>query len=304
MRPRHVLSGAALAGGAAYLALRRRLAPAPTALHPVLAGAPLLVAHRGGAGLAPENTLEAFRRAAAWWRADMVELDVRASADGHCVVIHDPTVERTTDGSGAVAELTLAELRRLDAGHRFTPDGGVTWPFRGQGLRIPTLDEVLEALPRTPITVEVKAGAAQRPFLEAVHRHDAVDRVVAAGMYERDRTLFSAWPGAVSASTEQVRRFCVGHWCRLGALACPRVDVVQVPERRGRLRIVTPRFVRDLHRRGIQVHVWTVNDPAAMRRLLAWGVDGIITDRPDVAADVLREVGGRPAPPGPPGGQG
>ncbi|MEX2611403.1 MAG: glycerophosphodiester phosphodiesterase [Gemmatimonadota bacterium] len=302
MKLRYVLSAGALAGGA-YLAARRRLAPPPAALHPVLAGAPLLVAHRGGAGLAPENTLEACRRADAWWRADMVELDVHASADGHCVVIHDPIVERTTDGAGAVAEMTLAELRALDAGYRFTRDGGATFPFRGQGLTIPTLDEVLEALPRMRLIVEVKAGGAQRPFMDAVRRHDAVDRVVAAGMYERDRTHFGAWTGAVSASTEQVRRFLAAHWCRAGVLASPAVHVVQVPEYHGRLRIVTARFVEELHRRGIQVHVWTVNEEAAMRRLLAWGVDGLITDRPDVAAALLGELHGRPAPPGPPPGE-
>ncbi|MEJ2679856.1 MAG: glycerophosphodiester phosphodiesterase family protein, partial [Gemmatimonadota bacterium] len=121
----------------------------------VLAGGPLLIAHRGGAGLAPENTMAAFRQAVDRWPVDMMELDVHATADGHCVVIHDPTVDRTTNGQGVVAALSLAELQTLDAGYRFELDG--EQPFRDRGVRIPTLDEVLDALPDMRLTIEVKA---------------------------------------------------------------------------------------------------------------------------------------------------
>ena len=113
----------------------------------VLRGGPLLIAHRGGSLLRPENTLNAFESAAADWQADMLEFDVRATRAGHCVVIHDPTLERTTNGTGHVAAHTLAQLRELDAGYRFTADGGRTYPFRDCGIRIPTIDEVLERLP-------------------------------------------------------------------------------------------------------------------------------------------------------------
>src|SRR5262245_46925820 len=121
-------------------------------LHPVLAGGPLLIAHRGGSGLAPENTMAAFTRAVELWQPDMFELDVHASADGACVVIHDPTIDRTTNGAGPVASRSLAELQSYDAGYRFTADGGRTFPFRNQGVRIPTLDEVLSAFPDLRIT--------------------------------------------------------------------------------------------------------------------------------------------------------
>ena len=271
----------------------RPLVPPP---HPALAGAPHLVAHRGGAGLAPENTLVAFRQAVEVWGADMLELDVHASADGHCVVIHDPTVDRTTDGTGAVARLPLAELRRLDAGYRFTPDGGASFPFRGRGVRIPTIEEVLEALPDVRLIVEVKAGAAQRPLFAALRRYGAEQRVIVAAMRLRDRTRFRGYPGPVSASAAACRLFLLLHRLRLSWLWAPRAHVANLPLAwRGR-RLVTRRLVRDLHRRGLAVQVWTVDDPAEMHRLLDWGVDGIVTDRPDRLAEVLAERGLRDPP--------
>ncbi|HEX6134551.1 MAG TPA: glycerophosphodiester phosphodiesterase [Longimicrobiales bacterium] len=266
--------------------------------HSVLAGAPLLIAHRGGSGLAPENTLNAFVNGARRWAADMIELDVRASADGHCVIMHDATVDRTTDGSGAVAAKTLAELRALDAGFHFTADGGRTFPFRGQGVTVPTIDEVLEALPATRLTVEVKSAAAQTPLFAAIRRFNASGRVIAAGMYDRDRTLFGTYDGAISGSLEELKPFWLRHRLRLGWLKRPPADVVQIPEIWEGRRLVTPRFVRDLRRHGVPLHVWTVNDPADMHRLLDWGVSGILSDRPDILGRVLHERVGRPLAPG------
>ena len=266
--------------------------------HDVLAGAPLLIAHRGGSALAPENTLTAFRSAAVIWSADMIELDVRASADGHCVVIHDETVDRTTNGTGTVAGKTLPELQALDAGYRFTRDGGATYPFRGRGVTIATFDEVLAALPRMRFTVEVKAGAAQTPLFAAIEKHGATERVIAAGMHARDRKQFRNYRGAISASMETMRRFYALHRCGLGRFVSPHVDVVHAPEMYGALRIVTPRFVRDLLAHDVPVYVWTVDDPADMRRLLSWGVEGILSDRPDVLGRVLHEDYGRPLAPG------
>jgi glycerophosphoryl diester phosphodiesterase len=265
--------------------------------HVVLDGAPLLIAHRGGSGLAPENTLAAFLEGAGTWGADMIELDVHASADGHCVVFHDDTVDRTTDGSGPVAGMTLTQLRELDAGYRFTRDG-VSYPYRGRGVGISTFDEVLEALPTMRFTVEVKVGAAQAPLFAAIRRHDATHRVIAAGMNDRDRTQFSGYRGAVSASAEELRRFYFRYRMGLGRFFPPRADVVQVPEEWGDRRIVTPGFVRALRARGIPVHVWTVDARADMKRLLEWGVEGIVTDRPDVLGMLLHEEYGRPLSPG------
>jgi glycerophosphoryl diester phosphodiesterase len=265
---------------------------------PVLAGGPLLIAHRGGAGLAPENTMAAFTRAVQLWAPDMFELDVHASADGACVVIHDPTIDRTTNGAGSVAALTVAELQSYDAGYRFTPDGGKTFPFRGQDVRIPTIDEVLAAFPRMRITVEIKTAAAQKPLFAALERAQAQDRVIAAGEFRRYRTEFGAWKGCVSASREDAIPFLALHSLKLSRLARMNAHVVQTCERLGKRQILSPSLIRALHARNILVHVWTVNERADMERLLDWGVDGIITDRPDRLSEVLHERVGRPLPPG------
>ncbi|MFW6078402.1 MAG: glycerophosphodiester phosphodiesterase [Gemmatimonadota bacterium] len=261
------------------------------------AGGPKLVAHRGGAGLVPENTLLAFRSAVEDWASDMIELDLRATSDGHCVVLHDPTVDRTTDGTGEVAAMTLREVRRLDAGYRFTPDGGRSFPFRGRGVRVPTIDEVFEALPSTPLILEVKARGAQPPLFEAIRRHGAEARVALASEAGADWSIASDYAGLVCASATALRRFYKLHRLRLARLWAPDVAVASVPEHWGERRIVTPRFIRDLHTHAIPVHVWTVDDTDDMHRLLDWGVDGLITDRPDRLADVLSDRTGRRSPP-------
>jgi glycerophosphoryl diester phosphodiesterase len=266
--------------------------------HSVLAGAPLLIAHRGGSGLAPENTLPAFLNGVTRWAADMVELDVHASADGRCVVMHDALLDRTTDGSGPIAAMTFAELRGLDAGYRFTPDEGRTFPFRGRGVTVPTIEEVLEALPSTRITIEVKAAAAQEPLFAAIRRFNARDRVIPAGMYDRNRSLFRTWDGASSGSLEELTPFYLRHRLGLGWWKAPPCDVVQIPEVWQGRRLVTPRLARDLRRHGIPLHVWTVNEPADMHRLLDWGIEGLLSDRPDILGRVLHERVGRPLAPG------
>lgn len=290
------LAGAA-AGAAIAVALRRRPQGRPGATHPVLAGGPLLIAHRGGAELAPENTLPAFRQAIDAWAADMVELDVRATADGRCVVLHDPTVDRTTDGTGPVREMTFAALRRLDAGYRFTPDGGRTFPFRGRGVRVPTIEEVLAALPHARMTVEVKVGQAQRPLFDAIRSAGAEDRVLIAAEADESRTEFDRYRGPKSASASELRRLIILHRFHAGAFWPVRSDAAQMPETWNGRRVLTPALVRELHRHDVAVHVWTVNDPGDMERLLDWGVDGLVTDRPDRLARVLSDRYGRsPAP--------
>lgn len=274
-----------------------RSLPRPRPGHPYLAGAPLLVAHRGGSRLAPENTMHAFRDAVDRWGADMLELDVHLTSDGEVVVLHDDTVDRTTNGSGAVARLTWGEVSRLDAGYRFEEASG-EFPFRGRGMGIPRLAEVLDAFPGMRLNVEVKAARAARPLVELIRAHGAEARVLVAAADEGDRRDARGYPGPWGASAGQLRRFWLLHNTPLGALYTPRCDVLQVPPMHAGRAVVTPAFVREAHRRNLPVHVWTVDEPAEMRRLLTLGVDAIQSDRPDLLARVLVDDRGRPPPPG------
>jgi glycerophosphoryl diester phosphodiesterase len=258
----------------------------------------MLVAHRGGSKIAPENTMVAFRRAVEWWGADMLELDVRLTRDGHVVVIHDETLDRTTDGEGPVAARTLDEIRDLDAGYRFEgPDGGLS--FRGTGVVVPTFEEVLAAFPDTRINVESKESRAAAPLVEVIRRHRAEHRVLVAAEVEGSRKGARGYVGPWGASRYQVLWFWALHRLPGSGPYLPRADVFQVPELWKGMRIVSQAFVRAAHRRNIPVQVWTVDDAESMKRLLAWGVDGIQSDRLDVLARVLTEVTGRPPPPGP-----
>ena len=268
--------------------------------HAFCGGAPLLIAHRGGAGLRPENTLAAFVHAATAWDADMLETDVRLTADGKVVVLHDATVDRTTDGSGTIAEMRWEEARGLDAGCRFRdPEGGT--PFAGRGLRLPLFSEVLEELPAMRIMVEPKAPEAARPLVDVIRSHGAGHRVLIGAERERTRRNARGYSGPWGASRAQVLPFWLLHrFPFAGALTVPSADLLQLPERSGPWRVVTPRVVRAAHRANLPVHVWTIDDMDDMRRLLAWGVDGIQTDRPDLLAKVLSEVAGRPPPSGAP----
>lgn len=267
---------------------------------PYLAGAPLLIAHRGGSALAPENTLEAFGQAADWWGADILEIDVQPTRDGEVVVLHDPTVDRTTDGSGSPTEFTLAEIRSLDAGYRYSPDGGASFPWRGRGVRIPTLAEVLESFPAHRINVEIKDARAAAEAREVVAAAHAERRVLLAAGRRSDRLAAGRYPGSRSAAEEELRVFYLLHRLHLARLYRPPVDAFQLPFRhRGRV-IPTADFVRDAHRLNLAVHAWTVDEIEDMQLLLRSGVDGIITDRPDRLALVLHHELGRPLPPGPP----
>lgn len=264
--------------------------------HPYLAGAPLHFAHRGGAALAPENTMEAFRSAVDDWGADVLELDVHRTRDGELVVIHDPTVDRTTGGSGAISRMDWAEVRELDAGHHFTDPGG-DHSFRGRGVHVPRLEELLEALPDTRLNIDAKGPDAARPLMEMVLRHGAEHRVLLASEHEAGRADRMGYVGPVSATRRQLTRFYVLHRLPGGGPYTPRTDALQAPYEWDGRQVTTPRFIREAHRRNLPVHVWTIDDPVLMRTLLRWGADAIQTDRPDLLARVLHEETGRPLPP-------
>ncbi|MCS7221334.1 MAG: glycerophosphodiester phosphodiesterase [Anaerolineae bacterium] len=254
---------------------------------------PLNMAHRGGAALAPENTMLAFQNALALG-ADVLELDVRASRDGELVVIHDETVDRTTDGTGKVTEMTLAQLQALDAGYRYSPDNGHSFPYRGRGIKIPTLREVLTAFPEARVNIEIKqvTPPIEETVARLIEEMGAQDRVLVVasddGVIKRFRRLM---PGiATGASAGEVQSFYLLQRFGLGAFYRPVANALQVPDRSGEIQVVTPRFVAAAHAQGMKVHVWTINTPDRMRQLLQMGVDGIITDRPDLLRQVMAEV--------------
>ena len=262
--------------------------------HPFFAGAPLLMAHRGGSKLAPENTIDAFRHAVHDWGADVLEMDVRLTSDGQVVVIHDPTLDRTTNGSGAVSSTSWAEVRDLDAGHHFVDLLGQK-SHRGRGVRVPLFSEVLETFPNTRVNVESKVAEAAGPLIRVIADFEAERRVLVAAEFESTRNDARGYTGPWGAARSHVAPFWITH--RIPGAShwyVPKVDAFQVPEVSGPLRIVTPRFIEAAHRLNIPVHVWTIDDAADMKRLLDWGVDGIQSDRPDVLADVLSEVYGHP----------
>ena len=236
---------------------------------------PLVYAHRGGAALAPENTMAAFANGLAVG-ADGLELDVHLSRDGVVVVHHDDTVDRTTAGHGAVASMTALELARLD---------------------VPALADVLARFQEARVVVEMKTNSRElaSAVVDVVRRADAVDRVCLGAFGQRVLNAARALEPAIatSAAREEVRWALYRSWVRRPSYGAPYAGF-QVPERAGTTQIVSRRFVDVAHRAGLGVHVWTVNDEHDARRLLSWGVDALITDRPDLMVRTVREIPGVP----------
>lgn len=252
-----------------------------TTLHPFLdAPTPLAFAHRGGAADGLENTLSAFRQA-----VDLgyryLETDVHLTGDGRLVAFHDETLDRVTDGSGPIAELPWETVRRARV-------GGME--------RVPLFADLLEALPGARWNIDVKAPAALEPLLESVEAHAAWDRVCVGSFDEALVARAQRLAGArlaTSLGTAGVRALRLRSWGMPVGVRRSAV-CVQVPVRHGRLRVVDAAFVRAAHRRGLQVHVWTVNDRAQMGALLDLGVDGIMTDHTETLREVLTERGAWP----------
>lgn len=254
---------------------------------------PVNLAHRGASARWPENTLEAFRAAAGSSTCGL-ELDVHVTRDGTVVVVHDDTVNRTTNGSGAVREMSLAEVRALDAGYRFTSDGGHSYPYRGLEHRVPTLEEVFRRFPSSAINIDIKEAlpGAEDAVMRVIEGCGAERRALVAsqkhGVVRRFRRL-SGGRVSTSASKLEIGVFYFLSRLRLQRLLRPAYDALQVPVTHRGIRIVTPRFVAAAHERGVRVDVWTIDDPGEMRRLLDLGVDVIMTNRPELLEQVLQE---------------
>lgn len=278
---------AAVAGIVASLAFRKGGARVARS------GWPANMAHRGASARAPENTIEAFRIAVESG-AGGLELDVHMTRDGHIVVIHDDTVDRTTDGSGVVQEMRLDEIRALDAGYRFSPDDGLSHPYRERGLRVPTLAEMYRSFPEMCVNIEVKEDQAgvEETVLQVIEDAAAGDRtIVASGIHtvvDRFRRV-SGERIPTAASRWEIWWFFVFARLHVESLLRPAYVALQVPPRHRGIPLVTSRFIAAARNRGLRVDVWTINDPSVMRWLLDLGADTIMTDRPEKLAEILRE---------------
>ena len=266
--------------------------------HPFLSLArPIVFGHRGASGERPENTLISFEHALAQG-ADVLETDVHLTRDGEVVALHDSDVERTTDGVGDVAALSWAELSQLDAGHRFEAADGST-PFRGRGVSVPRLEEVLARFPQARFNIELKRGDARLvgAVLDQLRRarreelsllaaeQDDTMQLLRAAVRERDSRV------ALGASVADVLGFVRAAIERGTPPAGPMA--LQIPAEFLGRPLVTPELVSFAHAHGVQVHVWTVNEPAEMRRLIALGVDGLMSDYPGrlrAVVDATRDV--------------
>ena len=230
---------------------------------------PLVYAHRGGAALRPENTIEAFDHGLSCG-ADGLEFDVHLSRDNVVVVHHDDTLDRTTTGRGRLADRTASELAALN---------------------VPTLAQVLERYPSIPIIVEVKVDgvAVVRRVIDELRQHAAIDRASLGSFYSRPLIEARQYEPRLrtGASKEETRWALYRSWVGWPLPTVPYHEF-QVPERSGLTTIVSPGFVRYAHGAKLPVKVWTVNEEDDMRRLLDWGVDALITDRPDLAVRVVR----------------
>lgn len=218
--------------------------------------------------------------------ADGIECDVHLSGDGVPVVIHDRTLDRTTNATGPVSALTAAELARVDAGYHFACDGA--FPFRGRGIGVSPLEGLLRKHVTATI-IELKQGEPQlaRAVAAVIRRTDAVDRVCVGSFHRLALQIIRAEAPdiATSACEPEARWTLYKSWLRLPAIGKKPYVAFQVPERAGTLRVVSPAFVRQVHREHATVQVWVVDRPEDVRRLFEWGVDGVISDRPDVAVE-------------------
>jgi glycerophosphoryl diester phosphodiesterase len=244
-------------------------------------------------------------------------MDVHLSSDGHVVVLHDETVDRTTNGTGSVEDLTLAEIKRLDAAHWFVEGPGTTHDadakdyklrgiatgarkppkgFTANDFTIPTLDEVLRAFPDVLINVELKpttrmSGRLEQAVATLLAQYERTDDVIVVSFNDQSVELFKALAPDVhtATATGQAAAFWTSSQGPLPGAPNPRYVALQVPETLSGITVVTEDFVADAHANAFAVHVWTINDEAQMRRLLDWGVDGVMTDRPTLLEKILRK---------------
>lgn len=254
-------------------------------MHSFFDGGPLVFAHRGASLEAPANTEPAFRRALELG-AHGLEVDVRASRDGVAVAFHDATLEGQTDGSGPVAARSFAELSALEAGHRWSPDGGRTFPYRGRGVRVNRVESLLRDFPGVRFIFHIKSAHAGAPARRAIEAAGARERVLVAAEWRHRLRAFRDYTGLRGATTEEATPFVLA--CALGLSPRARRPFLAPPRRFG-IPVLGRRFVARAHAAGQPVVAWVINEDDAIRQCLRWGVDAIETDRVAAALKRIRE---------------
>lgn len=254
---------------------------------------PLVIAHQGGDGIWPGDTLFAYENAVNIG-ADVLEMDAHLTKDGQIVLMHDEKVDRTTNGTGLIEDMTLDQLKQLDAAYKWSNDGGKTFPYRGRGIQVPTLEELFRKLPQMRYVIEIKLTEhpIDKPLCELIRKYNMQDKVVIASFHDQAMQNFriTCPEVATSASRGEVTRFVLLGKIFLSGLIAPKYESIQPPydpKESLNIPIMTKRFIREAHAKNLAVEPWTVDDPALMEQYIEWGVDGIMTDRPDLLVKIL-----------------
>jgi glycerophosphoryl diester phosphodiesterase len=254
---------------------------------------PLIIAHGGGQGLHPANTLAAFSHSVTS-HCDALEMDLRLTKDAALVTHHDETIDRTSDGTGPVVAMTLAELRERNFGHHFMDPTGAQ-PYRDHPARLAALEELFQAFPKMPMIVELKDrgtnGARAAAVLAGlIERYQRAPLTIVASFDDATLAEFqrvSAGTAFTAAPLNRTKAFVILSRLHLDWFAPQGNQALQIPVEKYGYRLDFPRLLSSAHRRNLAVHYWTINDPAEMRRLVLLGADGIMTDRPDLLRQVL-----------------
>lgn len=249
-----------------------------------------VIAHRGFSGKYPENTMLSFEKADEL-PIDALELDIHASKDGKLVVIHDSSLDRTTNMSGRIVDYSAQQLRQADAGYHFDPANNNSFPFRAQGIRIPFLEELFQRFPNRKFVVEIKQTmpAIEELLVALIRKHHMEEKVIVASEhYEPLARIRSIDPAlATNLSAIEARTFYTLFRMKLSAFYKPSGDALQIPDEYKGEKVVISGLVKAVHKKGLILHIWTVNDSKEMKQLIDYGVDGIITDYPDRLVEVI-----------------
>lgn len=253
-----------------------------------------VIAHRGFSGKYPENTMSAFR-AAAEMPIDALELDVHSTRDGKIVVMHDAVLDRTTDRTGRIFDENWSTLKQVDAGFMFDPDQNSTFPFRGKGIGIPLLEDVFREFPQMRFIIEIKQilPAIEEPIYRLIKKYQMEDKVIIASESTEPLARFRSLAPTIPTNFSAQESIAFYNSFRLHLINFYKGtgDALQIPPRFRGDQVVTPQFCRSAKKKGIVIHVWTVNDPDEMKQLIDYGVDGIITDFPDRLVELMRGKG-------------